>query len=59
MNLHREFRAWLDELDDAQLAALAGNWDNVMNDAALTRIDSWIIADRTIAAIRAEGKDGK
>jgi hypothetical protein len=51
--LYAQFHAWLEELSDVQFAALAENWDNVMNDAALDRIDSWVIADRTIAEIRA------
>jgi hypothetical protein len=50
--LRVKFRAWLAELDDAQLAALAENWDNVMDDAALDRIDSWVIAAATLAKIR-------
>lgn len=50
--LRGRFRNWLTDLDDDQLTALAGNWDNVMGDAALDRIDSWIIAETAIAALR-------
>jgi hypothetical protein len=51
--LRVKFRNWLDELDDEQIEALADNWLNVMDDAALDRIDSWVIADKTIAELRA------
>jgi len=50
--LRVRFHNWLTELNDAQIAALADNWDNVMDDAALDRIDSWIIADQTLAELR-------
>lgn len=46
------FRNWLADLDDDQVAALAENWDNVMNDAALDRVDSWVIAAVTLARLR-------
>jgi hypothetical protein len=54
--LRIRFRNWLGDLDDGQLAALADNWENVMNDAALDRVDSWVIADRAIAALRSGSK---
>jgi hypothetical protein len=50
--LRVKFRNWLAELDDDQVAALAENWDNVMDDAALDRVDSWVIAGRAIAELR-------
>lgn len=50
--LRNRFRNWLGELDDDQIAALAENWDNVMDDAALDRVDSWVIAARAIAELR-------
>ena len=50
--LRAAFATWLDELDDAQLAALRENWANVMDDAALDRVDSWVIAGRAIAELR-------
>jgi hypothetical protein len=46
------FRSWLLDLDDGQLAALDENWDNVMDDAARDRIDSWVIAGNAIAELR-------
>jgi hypothetical protein len=52
--LRMRFRSWLDSLDDDQIAALAENWDNVMDDAALTRVDSWVIAGRALAEIRSK-----
>jgi hypothetical protein len=51
--LQRRFRGWLAELDDGQLAVLAANWENIMNDAALDRVDSWVIARTAIAALHA------
>lgn len=51
--LTSKFRGWLTELGSEQLAALAENWDNIMDDAALTRINSWLIADKAIAELRA------
>lgn len=50
--LTERFRTWLASLSFEQLAALEDNFTNVMDDAALDRIDSWIIADKTIAEIR-------
>lgn len=50
--LMRRFMAWLLTLDETQLAAFTENWGNVMDDAALDRIDSWVIADATIANLR-------
>jgi hypothetical protein len=52
------FRSWLLDLDDEQLTALLDNWDNVMDDAALDRLDSWVIADRTVARLRGEAPPG-
>lgn len=46
------FQTWLMELDDDQLAALKANWDNIMGDAALDRVNSWVIAGNTIANLR-------
>lgn len=45
------FTSWMTALDDAQLAALEKNWVNVMSDAALDRIDSWVIAEKAIARL--------
>jgi hypothetical protein len=50
--LRAQFQSWLADLDDDQLAALTANWDNVMNDAALDRVDSWVIAGNAIADLR-------
>lgn len=50
--LRSQFRSWLMELDGSQLAALAHNWENVMDDAALDRVDSWVIAGRAITELR-------
>jgi hypothetical protein len=52
--LGRRCRDWLAELSDEQLVALAANWENVMNDAALDRVDSWVIAGRAIAELRSQ-----
>jgi hypothetical protein len=49
--LSGRFRAWLAELSDEQAAALAGHWENVMDDAALDRVGSWVIAGRAIAVL--------
>lgn len=49
------FRNWLADLDDDQIVALEDNWENVMSDAALDRVDSWVIADRAIAKLREPG----
>ena len=51
-SLTTRFQTWLAGLSDEQLAALDDNFTNVMEDAALDRIDSWIIADKAIAEIR-------
>ena len=48
------FQAWLMELNDGQLSALVTNWENVMDDAALDRVDSWVIADKAIEKLRQE-----
>lgn len=48
------FRIWLGELNDTELAALNENWDNVMNDAALDRIGSWVIAERALTTENAD-----
>jgi hypothetical protein len=50
--LRASFQAWLSGLSNEQIIALADNWENVMNDAALDRIDSWIIAEKAIAELR-------
>jgi hypothetical protein len=50
--LRSRFRGWLAELDDDQLAALAHNWENVLDDAALDRVDSWVIAGKAITDLR-------
>lgn len=50
--LRSQFRSWIADLDDDQLAALAANWENVMEDAALDRVDSWVIAGNAIAELR-------
>lgn len=55
-SLRTKFRNWLADLDDNQMAALADNWDNVMNDAALDRIDSWIIVEKAITELRKDPK---
>jgi hypothetical protein len=52
--LRSQFRSWLVDLDDGQLAALAANWDNVMDDAALDRVDSWVIAGNAIARLQSQ-----
>jgi Mn-dependent DtxR family transcriptional regulator len=54
--LRVKFASWLAGLDDDQAAALAENWENVMNDAALDRVDSWVIMAATLAKLRAEAK---
>ena len=46
------FQTWLLELDDTQLSALVANWENIMDDAALDRVDSWVIAGEAIADLR-------
>lgn len=53
--LRLRFREWLRSLSDNQLTALDKNWENVMNDAVLDRVDSWVIAARTSAELR-EGR---
>ena len=53
------FQTWLMELDDDQLAALVANWDNIMSDAALDRIDSWVIAGNAIADLRSRPPAGE
>jgi hypothetical protein len=50
------FRAWLGELNGSQRAALAENWENVMNDAALDRVNSWIICGNALAELRKTGE---
>ena len=50
------FQAWLMTLDDGQLSALVVNWDNVMDDAALDRVDSWVITGNALAYLRS-GQD--
>jgi hypothetical protein len=50
--LRQKFRSWITDLDDDQLAAFLEHWDNVMDDAALDRIDSWITAEKAIAELR-------
>jgi hypothetical protein len=50
--LRSRFRNWLTDLDDDQLAALAHNWENVLDDAALDRVDSWVIAGKAITDLR-------
>jgi hypothetical protein len=47
----RRFDYWLSQLNDTQLEVLLANWDNIMNDATLTRIESWVIAEKAIAEI--------
>jgi len=53
------FQTWLMELDDDQLAALVANWENVMDDATLTRVDSWVIAGNVIADLRSRPPAGE
>lgn len=52
--LRGRFATWLDDLTDNQVRELLENWDNVMNDAALTRVESWEIATATIAELRSQ-----
>lgn len=52
-SLAARFEDWLAQLDEPQLAALELNWENVMDDAALDRVDSWVIAGSAITALRA------
>jgi hypothetical protein len=56
--LRSRFRSWISDLDDDQLAALAANWENVMEDAALDRVDSWVIAGNAIARLRSGPERG-
>ena len=57
--LRSRFRNWLTDLDSDQLAALAANWENVMNDATLTRVDLWVIAGNVIADLRSRPPAGE
>lgn len=50
--LRVKFIYFLDDLDDEQVVALEENWSNIMEDAALDRIDSWIFAGVAIAELR-------
>jgi hypothetical protein len=45
------------ELDDGQLSALVEHWENVMDDAARDRVDSWVIAGKAIEQLRREGSE--
>jgi hypothetical protein len=53
--LRGKFRNWLIDLEDDQLAALDENWDNIMGDAALDRIDRG--SDHTVSVTREREKD--
>lgn len=52
------FQTWLTERDNDQLAALAANWENVLDDAALDRVDSWVIAGNAIEKLRSDPEPG-